>query len=493
MVLLATAVMENLLKQYQPEKIFYFFEEISRIPRESGNERGIRDYIIQFAKDRKLEYEVDNFNNILIRKKASKGYETSPAVILQGHTDMVCVKTSDSQHDFSKDGIELQVKDGWITAKETSLGADNGIAVAYGLALLDDNSLKHPDLEVLLTAEEETTMGGAEHFDVNLLKGRILINLDSEEEGYLLTSSAGGVEVNIHLPIQWKEASKDYESYRLKIKGLKGGHSGADIDKGRANANKLMARMLEAIGQVMDLELIEINGGTKPNVIPSENTAIIAIPQNEEENLMDLVKTYLYVFKNEFEVSEPELKISCKKLSTISEDVISGEDAKKAIVLLNLLPNGIQTMSMHIQDLVESSCNLAMVETDGKEMVITVSIRSSVKTLLDEIATRVDMTSEVLGAEARFHDPYPAWQFNPDSQIRIMMGEIYKEKYGKEAKMIAIHAGLECGIFDEKIEGIDIISIGPDVENAHTTEERANIESIKNVWEFLIETLEQLK
>lgn len=492
-MLLATLFMGNILSQYQPEKVFYFFEEISRIPRESGNEKGIRDYIIEFAKNRGLEYEADDFNNVLIRKKASKGYESSPTVILQGHTDMVCVKTSSSSHDFTKDGLELQVEDGWIRAKETSLGADNGLAVAYGLALLDDDSLKHPALEVLLTAEEETTMGGAEHFDVASLKGRILINLDSEEEGYLLTSSAGGVEVNIHLPIEWKEASVGYESYRLKIKGLKGGHSGADIDKGRANANKLMARLLEAIGQTMNLELVEINGGTKPNVIPSENMAIISIPKAEEENLMDLVKTYLYVFKNEFEVSEADIKITCKKLSTGAEEVICGEDAKKAIVLLNLLPNGIQTMSMHIQDLVESSCNLAMVETDGKEIVMTVSIRSSVKTLLDEIAARVDMTSEVLGAEARFHDPYPAWQFNPDSQIRMMMGEIYKEKYGKEAKMIAIHAGLECGIFDEKIEGIDIISIGPDVENAHTTEERANIESIKNVWEFLIETLEQIK
>ena len=492
-MLLATLFMGNILSQYQPEKVLYFFEEISRIPRESGNERGIRDYIIAFAKNRSLEYEADDFNNVLIRKKASKGYESSPTVILQGHTDMVCVKTANSSHDFTKDGIELQVEDGWIRAKETSLGADNGIAVAYGLALLDDDSLKHPALEVLLTAEEETTMGGAEHFDVALLKGRILINLDSEEEGYLLTSSAGGVEVNIHLPIEWKEAPVGYESYSLKIKGLKGGHSGADIDKGRANANKLMARLLEAIGQTMNLELVEINGGTKPNVIPSENTAIISIPKAEEENLMDLVKTYLYVFKNEFEVSDADIKITCKKLSIDSEEVICEEDAKKAIVLLNLLPNGIQTMSMHIQDLVESSCNLAMVETDGKEIVMTVSIRSSVKTLLDEIATRVDMTSEVLGAEAHFHDPYPAWQFNPDSQIRMMMGEIYKEKYGKEAKMIAIHAGLECGIFDEKIEGIDLISIGPDVENAHTTEERANIESIKNVWEFLIETLEQLK
>lgn len=492
-MLLATLFMGNILSQYQPEKVLYFFEEISRIPRESGNERGIRDYIIAFAENRSLEYEADDFNNVLIRKKASKGYESSPTVILQGHTDMVCVKTASSSHDFTKDGIELQVEDGWITAKETSLGADNGIAVAYGLALLDDDSLKHPALEVLLTAEEETTMGGAEHFDVTLLKGRILINLDSEEEGYLLTSSAGGVEVNIHLPIEWKEAPVGYESYRIKIKGLKGGHSGADIDKGRANANKLMARLLEAIGQTMNLELVEINGGTKPNVIPSENMAIISIPEAEEENLMDLVKTYLYVFKNEFEVSDADIKITCKKLSTGSEEVICEEDAKKAIVLLNLLPNGIQTMSMHIQDLVESSCNLAMVETDGKEMVMTVSIRSSVKTLLDEIATRVDMTSEVLGAEAHFHDPYPAWQFNPDSQIRMMMGEIYKEKYGQEAKMIAIHAGLECGIFDEKIEGIDLISIGPDVENAHTTEERANIESIKNVWEFLIETLEQIK
>lgn len=485
--------MTRILSNFEPKKVFYYFEEISSIPRESGNEGAVRDYILNFAKERNLEYIADDFNNIIIKKPASKGYEKAPTIVLQGHMDMVCVKTSKSTHDFTKDGIELLVEENWIKAKDTSLGADNGIALAYGLAILDDDNLKHPALEVLFTAEEETTMNGAEKFDTSLLEGRIFINLDSEEEGYLLTSSAGGVETNIHLPIKWKTRTENYESYRIKIKGLKGGHSGADIEKGRANSNKLMARLLEAIGQKMNLELAEFNGGTKPNVIPSSTMAIIAIPNSKEDELMDIVKTYLYVFRNELSASDPDIQISCKKLAVQNEEVLEDEYTKKAIVLINLLPNGVQTMSMNIENLVESSCNLAIVETDGKEMVITISIRSSVKTLLDEISKRVEMTAKVLKAETNFHDPYPAWQFNPDSQIRLIMAEVYKEKYEKEPKMIAIHAGLECGIIDEKIKDMDIISIGPDVEGAHTTEERTSIDSIKNVWEFLLDTLEQIK
>ncbi|MCT4663269.1 MAG: aminoacyl-histidine dipeptidase [Tissierellales bacterium] len=474
-------------------EILKYFKEISEIPRESGNEDGICKYLEEFAAKHNLEYHKDEYKNVIIKKEASAGYENSKTIILQGHTDMVCVKTAKSSHDFEKEGIELVEESGYISGNQTSLGADNGIAIAYCLAILSNDKLKHPRLEVLLTSEEETTMGGAENLDPKYLDGKILINLDSEEEGIFLVSSAGGVEIGLKLPIKWDNLKDNYKSYRIKIKGLYGGHSGADIDKGRANSNKLMGRLLEGIGSKMSMELSEINGGTKPNVIPGETIAIVSIPSEEEGKLVDLISTFKGIYKNEFKVSEPKLDISYKCLSKPVEKVLDDESAKKAIVLFNLLPHGVQTMSMDIEGLVESSCNFAIVETNGKSIDCMISVRSSVETLRDEVVTRIDMVSDVMGGSIDIQSPYPAWQYKESSYIRDLMINVYENKYGEKPQIEAIHAGLECGMFDAKIDDLDAISIGPNIHDAHTVNERIEIESANKVYDYLLEVLSKIK
>lgn len=474
-------------------EILKYFEEISRIPRCSGNEDGICAYLENFAQKYKLDYHIDEYKNVIIKKDASKGYEESETIILQGHTDMVCVKSAKSQHDFDNDPIELVEEDGYLHGRETSLGADNGIAIAYCLAILSDESILHPKLEVLLTAEEETTMGGAENLDANILEGKTLINLDSEEEGIFLVSCAGGVEIALNMPIEWENIKENYKSYRIKIKGLRGGHSGSDIDKGRANSNKLMGRLLEGIGSKMSLSLSEINGGTKPNVIPSETTAIISIPEEEENRFIDLISVFKGIYINEFKVTEPKLDISYKCLNRPVEKILSDESAKKAIVLFNLLPHGVQTMSMDIDGLVESSCNFAIVETNGQSIDCMISVRSSVETLRDEIVTRIDMVSDVMGGNIDIQSPYPAWQYKENSYIRDLMANVYEKKYGVKPKIEAIHAGLECGMFDAKIENLDAISIGPNIYDAHSVKERIEIESANKVYDYLLDVLKQIK
>lgn len=469
------------------------FKEISAIPRCSGKEEKICDFLEIFAKNYNLDFHRDQNRNIIIKKEASLGYENAPTVILQGHTDMVCVKDSKSAHDFDLDGIEIVEVDGFFKGNGTTLGADNGIAIAYCLSLLEDDTLKHPALEILLTSEEETIMGGAETVDVSQLDGKILLNLDSEEEGIFLVSSAGGVEVQLSMGIEWRKLNLGYSSYRIKIKGLYGGHSGADIDKGRANANKLMGRLLEGIGAKMELQLSEINGGTKPNVITSETIAIVSIPNENEEYFFDLIRTYKGVFKNEFKVSEPNLDISCKKLNKPVEQILTEESSKKAIVLFNLLPHGIQTMSMDIDGLVESSANFAIVETNGKTIDCIISVRSSIETLKEEIVTRIDMVSDVMHAKIEEQSLYPAWQYKENSYIRDILSEVYLKRYKRKPVIQAIHAGLECGILDNRISNLDAISIGPNIYDAHTINEKIEIKSAEEVYEFLIEILENIK
>ncbi|SHE39637.1 dipeptidase D [Marinitoga hydrogenitolerans DSM 16785] len=479
----------GVLKGLKPEKVFYYFEEISQIPRCSGNEKAISDYLVNFAKERNLEYIQDKALNVIIRKPATKGYESAPGVIIQGHIDMVCEKTSDSNHDFSKDPIKLQIDGDYIKATNTTLGADNGIAVAYALAILDSKDIAHPEIEALFTTEEETGMTGANELDPSLLNGKVLLNIDSEEEGIFYVSCAGGLRDVITLPVEFKKPENKY-GIRLKVFGLQGGHSGMEIIKQRGNANKLLGRVLYDLNKKIKVECASINGGDKSNAIPREATAELIIDNIEKAK--QIVEYWDKTFKNELSVSDPKVKVSIEEIEK-SERVLTKESFEKAIYILMLVHDGVQTMSKSIEGLVESSSNLGVVKTYTNRIEFTSATRSSVETLRDLIHNKTEIITKLVGAELNTNAPYPAWEYKPDSRIRELMKKVYKDMYGKEPEIAAIHAGLECGILSGKMKDVDMISFGPNLYDVHTPQEKMSISSVKRVWEFLVEVLKQIK
>ncbi|MBU5590408.1 aminoacyl-histidine dipeptidase [Clostridium sp. MSJ-4] len=484
--------MNYILKDLEPKSVLKYFEDISRIPRGSGNEKEISDFLVNFAKDRNLKVIQDKALNVIIKKCGTKGYEKAPTVIIQGHMDMVCEKNIGTNHDFTKDPLKLRIKDDYLYATDTTLGADNGIAVAYALALLDSKDIPHPPLEVLITTEEETGMGGAFNLEAENIKGRILINIDSEEEGKLLVSCAGGLRNKIILPICWEEENENRDFYVIRIRGLKGGHSGMEIDKGRANSNKLMGRILVDILKHIDFRLVSLTGGSKNNAIPREMDAKIAIKAKDYEKLKSLTEKINEVFKNEYKVSDPEVKIIVENIEG-NNKIFSKESTEKAVKLLYMIPNGIQSMSMEIKDLVQSSTNLGVVSTTEKGVVFDSAVRSSIGSLKEDILTQSQIISELLGATIETTSSYPEWQYDADSNIRKIFQKVYKDLYGKDAEVIAIHAGVECGLFKEKFGEIDMISFGPNIYDVHTPDEHASISSMKNMWEYLVAVLKEIK
>ena len=485
--------MSGVLKGLEPAKVFEYFEEISKIPRGSGNEKEISDYLVQFAKQHNLEYVQDKILNVIIKKRATVGYENAPVVIIQGHMDMVNEKNKNIQHDFEKDPIQLRVVEDWIYGTDTTLGADNGIAVAMGLALLASKDIPHPALEVLLTADEESTMGGALGLDASCMKGKLLINIDSEEEGKLLVSSAGGRKTKLALPILWEAAEENFKAAKLSIGGLKGGHSGIDIDKGRGNANKLMGRLLNALSDEFNFRIASINGGLKSNAITREAEAFLSVKHCCVEGLAARLAEWENLFKNELRAADPDVYIKLEMYADSLDKVFSQDTMEKAIAALVILPSGVQSMSMHIQGLVESSTNLGVVQTTGHELWFVNEIRSSVRSLKDSIYNQVKAVGDRLGCKTTVESDYPEWEYNPDSKLRQLFEKVYKEKYGVEAQIVAIHAGLECGVLSEKIKGLDCISIGPNLHDVHTPKEHLSIASTKNVWEYLLEVLKEMK
>ncbi|KLO23681.1 aminoacyl-histidine dipeptidase [Marinitoga sp. 1155] len=479
----------RILKGLKPEKVFYYFEEISKIPRCSGNERAISDYLVNFAKEKNLEYIQDKALNVIIRKPATKGYENAPGVILQGHIDMVCEKTSDSKHDFSKDPIKLQIDGDYIKATNTTLGADNGIAVAYALAILDSKDIEHPEIEALFTTEEETGMTGANELDPSLLKGKVLLNIDSEEEGIFYVSCAGGLRDIITLPVEFIEP-KNKHSLRLVISGLQGGHSGMEIIKQRGNANKLLGRVLYDLNKKIKVECASINGGDKSNAIPREATADLIIDNMEKAK--EIIEYWNKIFKNELSDSDPGVTVSIEKMEN-PKSVLTKKSFEKAIYILMLVHDGVQTMSKAIEGLVESSSNLGIVKTYNNKIEFTSATRSSVETLRDLIHNKSEIIANLTGATITTNAPYPAWEYKPDSKIRELMKKVYKDMYGKEPEIAAIHAGLECGILSGKLKDVDMISFGPNLYDVHTPQEKMSISSVKRVWEFLIEILKEMK
>ncbi len=485
--------MGNVLKELRPEKVFKYFEEISKIPRGSGNEKAISDYLVNFAKELNLEVIQDSALNIIIKKKGTKGYENAPTVIIQGHLDMVCEKNIDTEHDFEKDALKLRVEGNYIYADGTTLGADNGIAVAYAMALLDSEDIPHPPLEVLLTTEEETGMGGATNLDPENIKGRMLINIDSEEEGKLLVSCAGGLRDKIKLPIVWEESPKDVCEYVIKVRGLKGGHSGMEINKERGNSNKLMGRILMDLMDNVDMRIVSINGGSKNNAIPREADAKIIVSKDKESLIKDRISIMNDRFKNELKASDPNINLQIEKAHIASSKVFSKDTTEKAVKLMYLIPSGIQSMSMEIKDLVQSSTNLGVVTTTDKEVLFDSAVRSSIGSLKEDILLQSKTIAETFGAEIITESSYPEWQYDADSNLRKLLQRVYEEKYGKEPEIVAIHAGVECGLFKEKFGDIDMISFGPNLYDVHTPNEHASIPSIQNCWDFLLEVLKQIK
>lgn len=485
--------MSNVLAGLEPKEVFKYFEEISNIPRCSGNEREISDYLVSFAKKHNLEVIQDEALNIIIKKPGTPGYEKAQTIILQGHMDMVCEKNKDTIHDFETEGIKLRVEGDLIKGTGTTLGADNGIAVAFCLAILESNEIAHPPLEVLITTEEETGMGGAFSLNPENLSGKTLINIDSEEEGTLLVSCAGGVRSKVNIPILWESVGKNLLAYTIKIRGLRGGHSGMEIDKGRGNSNKLIGRTLNKLMSTLDFSLVDISGGAKMNAIPREADAVILIDGKDKENLEIDIREMNRIFKNELKASDPDVTVDMEFVNETYEKAFSKETLNKVVSALVLIPNGVQTMSMNIEGLVESSTNLGVLSTTESTVILESAIRSSVRSLKDNILNQTIKLGEIIGAEVVGEGSYPEWEYKTDSYIRKVFIDAYKDIHGNEPIVTAIHAGLECGLFKEKLGDIDMISFGPNMHDVHTPDENLSISSTERTWKYLLHALKLIK
>ena len=466
-------VFENL----EPKKVFEYFEDLCAIPHGSGNTKQISDYCVDFAKKHGLSYTQDELNNVIIRKNASKGYENSPTVILQGHLDMVCEKDSDISIDFLKDGLTLSLNGDFVSANGTTLGGDDGIAVAMALSILDDDSILHPPLEVLFTTDEETGMYGAAGLDTSLLNGKILINIDSEDEGVLTAGCAGGARAEIKKAIRFGESKN---TKKIVISGLVGGHSGVEIHKNRHNANKLMAELL---GKIPHFQLAHIAGGAKDNVIPNECECALSTDCDLDAIVSDFIKD-----KQNF--ADPNLKITvtdCEELPVMDEEV-----SKQIVNMICSLPNGVQKMNAQIPTLVQTSLNLGVLKIEEGNLVCTFSVRSSVNSEKVEILNKLENTAKEFGADYSDHGHYPAWEYRENSPLREIMIKTFESLYGRKPVVDVIHAGLECGFFCDKIDGLDAVSFGPDLFDIHTSRERLSVSSTQRTYKFLCETLKNL-
>ena len=478
------------LEGIQPERVFYYFEEICGIPHGSGNIWQISNYLKSFASDHGLDCLQDEMGNILIRKAGSPGYETSAPVILQGHMDMVCEKRADVEHDFLKDGLCLSVQDGFVSANGTTLGGDDGIAVAYALAILEDDTLRHPPLEILITVDEEIGLLGAAGFDCTALKGKRLINLDSEAEGSLWVSCAGGMTGVSRLPVRCLEGTG--EALRIRIAGLTGGHSGAEIDKKRASAVSLMGRLLLRLGRDLDedLQIAALSGGTKDNAIPRE--AEVLVLTTKPEAVKEICSGLEHEFLQEYAGSDEKIRIETEAEGEKTLPVLHQTSLSKVVFFLAELPFGIQKMSGSVEGLVETSLNPGIMTLTGKELCVQTSIRSSVDCAKDAVSDKVRLLTEFLGGEYETEGVYPAWEYRKDSPLRDQMTEIYREMFGKDMAVVAIHAGLECGLFYRRIDDLDCVSLGPDIHDIHTSEERLDIASVERMYRYLVRVLEAL-
>lgn len=447
-----------------------FFEEISKIPHISEHTEKIADYLVDFAKERNLWYSRDAANNVIIRKPATKGYENRPTVIFQGHTDMVADKVKGCSLDMENEGLKIFRDGDFIRADGTTLGGDDGVAIAYALAVLDSNEIEHPEFEALFTSDEEIGLIGATALDVSMLNGKVMINIDSDIEGIFTVGCAGGMRMDLELPI--KKCCECDGLYSLSVSGLLGGHSGTEIDKGRINAIKVLAEILSS---TEDVKIAEISGGNADNAIP-RNAECVFSGKLCEKTVSDITEKY--------RVAEPGIKVAFEKANGKAH-VFNIEDSKRIIATVLEVPSGVAAMCEDIPGLPETSSNLGIIKTEVDSVTVSVSLRSSKNSEKDKLRLKIRAIAEKFSAIVSERGEYPAWEYKKESHLREVMKTVYSDMYGKEPEIITIHAGLECGIFSNKIDGLDCVSIGPDNFDIHTPEERLSISSFARVWDYL--------
>lgn len=483
--------MAYIITGYQPEKLFQYFEDISAIPRGSGNEKGISDFLVAFARERGLDVYQDEVYNVIIRKPASAGAEDAAPVMMQGHIDMVCDKLAGVEHDFERDGLELVVEDGVLTANGTTLGADNGIAVALMMTVLDDDTLVHPALECVFTTDEETGLVGAETLDKSQISARIMINLDSEEEGVATVSCAGGVTVTLTRGLALERV--DGSLLTVAISGLLGGHSGSDIHLERGNADLLMARIVEQVLRGTDARLVSFDGGSKDNAITRECTArLVLADAADAQRAAGIARAVAQDIAAELEVFDPSFACAVEVADGASADAMSAEDAWALVRTIRLAPNGVLRRNVAADGFVEVSSNLGVVATEGASVRMLLAPRSSIASLQEEIKDRIQTLADAFGFSASSDNEYPGWSYTEHSHVREVFQASYRELFGTELKIESIHAGLECGLFAEALPGLDAIAVGPTLANVHTPDESMSLDSAERFYRLLVDVLARL-
>ena len=483
--------MNEALLKLEPAKVWFYFKEILNIPRPSKKEEKIIDYLLRFGKEHNLETLQDEVGNVLIRKPATPGMENRKSVVLQSHIDMVCEKNSDKVHDFENDPIEAYIEDGWVTANGTTLGGDDGIGVAAELAILDSDNIEHGPLECLFTVDEETGLTGAFGLKPGFLQSEILLNLDSEDEGQLFIGCAGGQDTLAWLPYQKQAVPERHEALKIMVSGLKGGHSGDDINKGRANANQLLNRFLWSFKDKFDMKLSVFDGGNLRNAIAREAYAIVTVPKGKTQQVVDEVKNFETIYRHEYHATEPNLSFSAVTVE-MPGTVISDNNFTTLTNTLYACPHGVIAMSQDIPNFVETSTNLASVKFDGNNILITTSQRSSVESEKQDVTNKVVSVFNLAGARSETSEGYPGWTPNPDSEIMELTKNTYKKLFNVEPEVLAIHAGLECGLIGDKYPGMDMISFGPTLRGVHSPDEKLEIASVEKFWKLILEVLKNI-
>lgn len=481
----------SVLKEFEPTNVLSYFEELCKIPHGSGNTKAISDYCVQFAKDHNLRYIQDEYNDVIIYKDGTEGFENSAPVIIQGHLDMVCEKTLDSTHDFMKDPLDLKVENGYLYAQNTSLGGDDGIAIAYALSVLASDTIAHPPIEAVFTVDEETSMLGAEKLDMTLLKGRRLLNIDSEEEGVLTCGCAGGLRQ--HVTFDFQKVEKEGTEIELWIKGLLGGHSGSDIHKQRGNAVKLSSRMYIHLSKTFAMDLISIDGGEKDNVITYSAKMRVLVDSAQAEEFIKAVRKEEAIWKKEFSNDETGLNIEITNAGQKNIAVIAPADSSRIMKFIYAVPQGLICSDRNLPGQSETSLNLGVTVTREDSVFMQFLLRSSIETKKQSLCERVGALVELAGGRYIIDSEYPAWGYDPNSKLRPLMRDVYVKMFKEEPRMEAVHTGLECGIFGGHCEGLDSVSFGPNILDIHSINEKLDLASVERIWRFLLEVLKACK
>jgi len=477
------AILDNI----EPKAVFKYFEQMCGIPHGSGNTKAVSDWLVNFAKENGLEYYQDDMNNVIIIKEATEGYENSQPIILQGHIDMVCEKAPDCNKNMETEGLDLVVEGDVLRAEGTTLGGDNGIAVAMAMAVLASDDLSHPRVEAVFTVDEEIGLLGATGLDVSKLKGKRMLNIDSEDEGIFTVSCAGGNVTECILPVTREGFCGS--AYKIKIDGLLGGHSGVEIHKGRANSNVLMGRVLYKLSKETELRIISVDGGLKDNAIPRETIAKVVV---SDENTFDNVCLAMCEFiKSEYSSTDPDIRFTISPIKNAG--ALDKDSTDRVICMLCCLPDSVQEMSPDIPGLVQTSLNMGVLKTAEEQVTASFCVRSSITSQKELMTDRLTCLMNNLGGKTVVSGDYPGWKYRRQSPLRDLMIEVFTQQYGKEPKIEAIHAGLECGLFAGKIPDLDCISFGPDLKDIHTYSERVSISSVQRVWTMIIEVLKRMK